>query len=127
MACFEDWGPTMARTSSSVISLVLALTADSALDSLSSITSSTLYFLPPTSIPPAAFMSLSHIRAAYLVPSPTLGISPVSGAFTPILMASGPAAYTSGPAANNKMTAAVKMSLFITSLLSYTSVLWFPA
>ena len=41
----------MAITSSTVISLVAALAADSALASLSSMASSTLYFLPPTSMP----------------------------------------------------------------------------
>ncbi len=119
-ACLEDWGPTMASTSSSVIILVLALTADSALDSLSSITSSTLYFLPPTSMPPAALTSSSHIFAANLVPSPTLGISPVSGAFIPILMVSGPF----GPQATNnsattkhEMIATVNSLVFIISLL----------
>ncbi len=63
----------MTSTSSSVIILVATFTADSALDSLSSMTSSTGYFFPPTARPPAAFMSSSHIWAANLRPLAHLG------------------------------------------------------
>jgi hypothetical protein len=85
-ACLEACGPTMTSTPSSVIILVAAFTADSALDSLSSRTSSTGYFFFPTVNPPAALTSSSHIWAANFVPSPTLGISPVSSALIPILI-----------------------------------------
>ena len=74
----------MMRISSSVIIFVVTFTADSALDSLSSMTSSTGYFFLPTAIPPAALTSSSHSWAANFVPSPTLGMSPVSGALIPI-------------------------------------------
>ncbi len=59
-------GPTIASTLSWVISLVAAAVADSGLDSLSSMINLMLYFLPPTSRPPAPLISSRHISAARL-------------------------------------------------------------
>ena len=106
----------MAITSSTVISLVAALTADSALDSLSSTASSTLYFLPPTSIPPALLTSSSHIWAANFVPSPTLGMSPVISALMPILRVT---AFWA--------TAAVTMTMLASNSTETTTIFFMPS
>src|SRR5215207_287405 len=92
MALRLAFGPIMASTPP-VASFWAAATADSALSSLSSTSNSIVYFVPPTSRPPASLISLIASSAAFLLDSPTTGIEPVSSTFSPTLIVVGAAGW----------------------------------
>src|SRR5690349_18879218 len=92
MALRLAFGPIIANTPS-LTSFWATATADSALSSLSSVSNSTLYLVPPTSRPPASLTSLTANSAAFLLDSPTTGILPVSSTFNPILIDVGAAGW----------------------------------
>src|SRR5215207_2733160 len=90
MALRLAFGPIIA-SAPAVASFCAAATADSALSSLSSTSNSIMYFVPPTSNPPASLISLTANSAAFLLDSPTTGIVPVNSTFKPILIVVGAA------------------------------------
>src|SRR4026209_353529 len=92
MALRLAFGPIIASTPA-VASFCAAAAADSALSSLSSTSSSIVYFVPPTSRPPASLISLTANSAAFLLDSPTTGMVPVNSTFKPTLIVVGAAGW----------------------------------
>src|SRR5919109_3410942 len=122
MALRLAFGPIMA-SAPAVASFCAAAAADSALSSLSSTISSIIYFVPPTSRPPASLTSLTASSAAFLLDSPTTGMVPVSSTFRPTLMLLGTAGWQAVRTMPSSIAASTKRdSCFITFSFSFLGI-----